>query len=137
MKTIYTDGGCFPNPGRGGWAWAESKKVYDTGNKKHTTNNQMELMAIIEAIKFQKERNPNVQLLIFSDSKYCVNGFTYWMHTWKRNNWKKPGGIKNLNLWQQLYNLQENVNLRWVRGHNGNEMNEFVDSLCSIEVGIS
>lgn len=138
MITIYTDGGCEPNPGQGAWAWAIDKDVYDSGGEDHTTNNRMELMAILKAMEWVRS-NQGIQdvVTIHSDSKYCVNGFMYWMHSWKASGWKKKGGeIKNLDLWKEMYENRNNFILKWVKGHAGNEMNEFVDGLCNKELGI-
>ncbi|MCK5017289.1 MAG: ribonuclease HI [Candidatus Peribacteraceae bacterium] len=129
---IYTDGSCFPNPnGNGGWAFALSLDEYRSGYEKNTTSNRMELVAILEAIHYAKERYPNEPLYIFSDSQYCVNGFNQWMHKWERKNWKrKRGVVANLDLWKKLYDVHEEVTLVWVKGHNEDEMNDFVDALA-------
>ena len=88
MIKIYTDGSCLENPGNGGWAAiindkGNIKKI--TGSKKNTTNNRMELMAVIRALK---EIKPNSQISLFSDSKYVIDGITRWIKNWKMNNWQ-------------------------------------------------
>lgn len=125
---VYTDGGCDITTGKGSWAFATSKEDYLHGNEFNTTNNRMELTAIIQAIKaIRTLYGSSIIIEVISDSKYCVDGFTDWMHSWVKNDWK---GKKNVDLWKQLYALRFNVNLSWVKGHSGDEMNEFVDSLC-------
>lgn len=129
---IYTDGGCSPNPGKGKWAFAITEDEYKKGGSESTTNNIMEMTAIIEAIGYAKHEFPNHQIIIYSDSQYCVNGFTSWMHSWQKKGWKKKKGeIMNLDLWKVLFEIKEDVVLKWVKGHNGNPMNEFVDSLVN------
>lgn len=129
---IYTDGSCNPNPGKGGWAFALSKEEFKTGVVENTTNNIMEMVAIVEAIAYAKHEFPNHDIEIYSDSQYCVKGFTTWMYGWESKGWKKKGGeIKNLDVWKTLWEIKEDVSLIWVKGHEGNEMNEFVDVLAS------
>lgn len=126
--TIYTDGGCDNMTGIGGWAFAVSKKYYWSGSCSGTTNNRMELTAIIEAIKTVRAKNKDILIKIVSDSQYCVKGFSEWMHKWVKKDWNK---IKNPDLWIELYEIKDKVELSWVRGHSGVPMNEFVDSLCT------
>ena len=134
--TIYTDGGCRGNPGIGGWGvWLKygdkEKKFY--GNSKLTTNNQMELTAIIEALKSLKHNSIAIDL--YTDSKYAINGINSWIDGWKKNNWKtaakKP--VKNQELWQELDSLNQKfkINWNWVKGHSGNIGNEIADSLAN------
>ena len=134
MIKIYTDGSCLGNPGNGGWAAIilnDGKKTELKGSKKDTTNNQMELLAPIEALK-KIPKGSKVQ--IFTDSKYVKSGITEWIHNWKKNGWKtankKP--VSNKELWMEL---DENVNLHdiewfWVKGHSGNHYNEIADELA-------
>lgn len=132
MIKAYTDGGCSPNPGKGAWAFAINSQKFDSGFKNHSTNNEMEIKAIIECIKYVRHFFGDEEIIIYSDSKYCVNGFSSWMHGWFAKGWKKPGGpIKNLELWKELYSASYKVKLKWVKGHSGNPMNDFVDNLCS------
>ena len=134
MITIYTDGSCLTNPGNGGWAdiindEKEIKKI--SGNEKNTTNNRMELLAPINALK---DMNPGVEIKIFTDSQYVKNGITEWINTWLANNWKtsKKEDVKNKDLWIELYNLNKSLNVQWnwVKAHDGNPMNEEVDLLA-------
>ena len=104
MIKIYTDGSCLGNPGNGGWAAIiidDKKKIKIKGSKKDTTNNQMELLAPIKALK-KIPRGSSVQ--IFTDSKYVKSGITEWIHNWKKNGWKTAGKqpVKNKELWTEL-----------------------------------
>lgn len=128
---IYTDGACVPNPGDGGWGFVIVDRNGDIkryGGDKNTTNNRMELIAVIKALDyFSTPQN----ILIYSDSQYVVNGFNSWMHTWK----KKGKTMKNPDLWNRLMRLKEfhnKVKACWVRGHNGNKYNEIADDLSVI-----
>ena len=134
MITIYTDGSCLTNPGNGGWAaiisdGKETKKI--SGSEKNTTNNRMELLAPINALK---EVNPDIEIKIYTDSQYVKNGITEWINTWLANNWKtsKKEDVKNKDLWIELYNLNKSLNIKWnwVKAHDGNPMNEEVDLLA-------
>lgn len=130
---IWTDGGCWPNPGKGAWAFAINKDEFKNGFEENTTNNRMEMTAIIQALVYAKHEFPMSYAVVISDSKYCVNGFNIWMVNWAKRKWSKQGGIKNIDLWKQLFELRDNAEMKWVKGHSGNDMNEFVDSLCKIE----
>ena len=134
MITIYTDGSCLTNPGNGGWAAIindekEIRKI--SGSEKNTTNNRMELLAPINALKDMK---PGVEIKIYTDSQYVKNGITEWINTWLANNWKtsKKEDVKNKDLWIELYNLNKSLNVQWnwVKAHDGNPMNEEVDFLA-------
>ena len=134
MITIYTDGSCLTNPGNGGWAaiisdGKETKKI--SGSEKNTTNNRMELLAPINALK---EVNPDIEIKIYTDSQYVKNGITEWINTWLANNWKtsKKEDVKNKDLWIDLYNLNKSLNIQWnwVKAHDGNPLNEEVDLLA-------
>lgn len=132
---IYTDGACSGNPGVGGWASVllyeqHKKELY--GNDKETTNNRMELTAVIEALKALK-RPCNVTL--YSDSKYVIDSINKdWVYKWEANNWIKSDRKPALNtdLWKELLTLLEvhRVKFVWVKGHNGNEYNERCDELA-------
>ncbi len=130
---IYTDGGCDPNPGKGTWAWVcQETSDWDGAFEPRTTNQRMELTAIIEAIKHHKKEKPGYFLNIFSDSQYCVKGLNEWIIGWKRYNWKNYKGkdVKNQDLWKELDTIaQDHVTLEWVRGHNGNPFNERADEI--------
>ena len=134
MIKIYTDGSCVSNPGNGGWAAiininGKIKKI--SGNEKNTTNNRMELMAPINALKNINSKDP---IEIFTDSKYVKNGITEWINTWVLNNWKtsKKENVKNKDLWLELHKLNRSLNVKWnwVKGHAGNPLNEEVDMLA-------
>ena len=134
MIKIYTDGSCLKNPGNGGWAAIictrnEMKKI--SGSEKDTTNNRMELMATINALK---EVNSEDLIEIYTDSKYVKNGITDWIHSWIKNNWKTSNkeDVKNKDLWIQLNELNNNSKIKWnwVKAHAGNPLNEEVDLLA-------
>jgi len=107
----------------------EIKKI--SGNEKNTTNNRMELLAPINALKDMK---PGIEIKIYTDSQYVKNGITEWINTWLANNWKtsKKEDVKNKDLWIELYNLNKSLNVQWnwVKAHDGNPMNEEVDLLA-------
>ena len=134
MITIYTDGSCLTNPGNGGWAaiiidGKEIKKI--SGSEKNTTNNRMELLAPINALK---DMESDVEIKIYTDSQYVKKGITEWINIWLANNWKtsKKEDVKNKDLWIELYNLNKSLNVKWnwVKAHDGNPMNEDVDLLA-------
>ena len=134
MIKIYTDGSCLTNPGDGGWAAiinidGEIKKI--SGNEKNTTNNRMELMAPINALKYINSKDP---IEIFTDSKYVKNGITKWINTWVLNNWKTSNkeNVKNKDLWIELYKLNQSLNVKWnwIKAHAGDTLNEEVDILA-------
>lgn len=132
---IYTDGSCIGNPGRGGWGailrFAGTEKEI-CGGEAHTTNNRMELQAVIEALRLLVRP---CQVDVHTDSQYVKNGITGWIKDWKARGWltsaKKP--VKNVDLWQQLdAEVQKHqVQFHWVRGHNGHELNERADALAN------
>ena len=136
---IYTDGACSGNPGPGGWAavllYKNNKKEISGGNKQ-TTNNIMEVTAVIEALKILKY---NCEVKVYSDSAYVVNCFKQgWIYNWKKNNWqnasKKP--VKNRELWEELYNLVQKHKVEFikVKGHSDNELNNRCDELARGEI---
>ena len=134
MIKIYTDGSCLNNPGNGGWAAiinqnGEVKEI--SGSVKDTTNNKMELMAPIMALKQIKQ---NDQIEIYTDSQYVRLGITDWVHKWIKNNWQtsKKEPVKNKELWIQLYELTNQFEIKWiwVKAHAGNALNEEVDLLA-------
>ena len=134
MITIYTDGSCLTNPGNGGWAAIINtnnriKKI--SGNEKNTTNNRMELLAPIKALKGIKTDS---KIKVYTDSQYVKNGITEWINIWLTNNWKtsKKEDVKNKDLWIELYNLTKSFNIQWiwVKAHDGNSLNEEVDLLA-------
>jgi ribonuclease HI len=134
---IFTDGSCDPNPGPGGWGWVwvEEGTILDQGHGREpaTTNNRMELRALIEAFKNLPEDR---DLVVFSDSQLCVNTINEWAPGWERRGWKRKGGpIKNLDLVQELYALalsKPRIELRWIRAHEGTRWNEYADALAGL-----
>ena len=134
MIKIYTDGSCLENPGNGGWAAiiiVDGKKTQIKGSKKNTTNNQMELLATIKALK-KIPKGSSVQ--IFTDSKYVKSGITEWIHNWKKNGWKTANKqpVKNKELWIDLDELSKNFQIEWtwVKGHSIDQLNNEVDAMA-------
>lgn len=131
---LYTDGACSGNPGPGGWG---ALLIHGTNEKElsggvpATTNNRMEMQAVIEGLKALKR---DCDVTIYTDSKYVLQGLTEWMPGWKKRGWKtadnKP--VKNMDLWQELDMLcaSHRVKWQWVKGHNGDVNNERVDALA-------
>ncbi len=137
---IYTDGACKGNPGPGGWGAllrcnGHEKELY--GGEPVTTNNRMELLAVISALN--SLTRPCV-IILHTDSQYVKNGITTWIHGWKKIGWKtadkKP--VKNADLWLQLDEAQKRhkIDWRWVKGHSGHEFNERADELANRGVEI-
>lgn len=132
---IYTDGACRGNPGPGGWGVVlqsgERRKTLH-GGEKDTTNNRMELTAAIEALK---ALNGSREVVIYTDSKYVMDGIERWLPAWKQRGWKtaakKP--VKNQDLWEELDRLRNGHAIRWqwVKGHAGNPGNEMADELAN------
>lgn len=132
---VYTDGSCHPNPGHGGWAFVAVDDpvapLRQSGYKAQTTNNEMELLAILRALQWAQEER--VPVLIYSDSQYALNCSTVWARAWRAKGWTKKGGeIRNLALIQQIYGTAQGVDVRWewIRGHTGNRYNETADRLA-------
>tara|TARA_X000001036_G_scaffold438678_1_gene487176 strand:+ start:1894 stop:2322 length:429 start_codon:yes stop_codon:yes gene_type:complete len=134
--TIYTDGACSGNPGPGGWGaviFDEKRKQQNiSGKARETTNNRMELLAPIMALKKIKSKS---KVIIFTDSIYVKNGITDWIKKWEKNGWKnsnkKP--VKNTDLWKKLNELcQKNqVIWKWIKGHSNNKYNNLADELAT------
>ena len=131
---IWTDGACSGNPGPGGWGAIVRINGDETelsGGEKATTNNRMELMGAISALE---SLPANAHATVHTDSQYVKNGLTQWIHGWKKNGWKtadkKP--VKNVDLWQRLESAANahTVEWKWVKGHNGDPMNERADALA-------
>jgi ribonuclease HI/uncharacterized phage-like protein YoqJ len=128
---VYTDGACSGNPGPGGWAWASSPAHHDSGGAPDTTNNKMELTAVLRAI----EANPG-PLTVVMDSTYVKDGLEKWSINWERNGWltrdRQP--VKNRELWEPLVALvrsrRHELDFEWVKGHSGDPMNDLVDELA-------
>ena len=134
MIKIYTDGSCLENPGKGGWAAIiinNGKKTQIKGSEEKTTNNQMELLAPIKALK-KIPKGSKVE--IFTDSKYVKSGITEWIHNWKKNGWKTAGkkNVKNKELWTELDNLSNLFEIKWfwVKAHSTDKLNNEVDLLA-------
>ena len=132
---IYTDGACKGNPGPGGWgAWLRSgdheRELW--GGEAQTTNNRMELTAVIESLAALKTP---CRVTLHLDSEYVRNGITSWIHSWKRRGWRTASNqaVKNVDLWQKLDAVTQvhKIDWRWVKGHAGNEGNERADALAN------
>jgi len=135
---IYTDGAARGNPGPAGWGAIiiNKKKVFEIGGFfKYATNNQMELIAPIEALKYLLKNKAKMPLEIFSDSKYVILGITEWIFNWQKNSWKnatkKP--ILNKELWEELYKLSQQFKIEWiyVEGHNDDKYNDRADEIAT------
>ena len=133
---VFTDGSASPNPGPGGWGavWVENGNVVEErkGSEPHTTNNRMELRALIEAFRMLPE---DAAVTIFTDSRLCVDTITKWAPNWERKGWTKKGGeIKNLELVQELlalYRAHPDCALEWIAAHSGHRWNEYADALAT------
>jgi ribonuclease HI len=136
---LYTDGACSRNPGPGGWAYVlrdmQSKKEKEgCGAEPETTNNRMELQAVIEGLKILTRP---CDVTLYADSQYVLKGLKEWMAPWKKNNWRRKEGnkfaeVKNVDLWQELDRLQSihKISLHHVKGHSGHAENERCDQLA-------
>ncbi len=136
---IYTDGACKGNPGKGGWGVllrykGHEKRLY--GGEPHTTNNRMELMAVIKGLDALKRESCDVRVV--SDSTYVLKGISEWLPNWKKRGWKtaakKP--VLNADLWMQLDELaaRHTIDWQWVKGHNGHVENEIADELANLGI---
>ena len=126
---VYTDGSCHGNPGKGGWAcYCPETDFKRCGAEMKTTNNRMELTAILWALQ-----TPGVTTII-TDSDYCLKGCTKWIKGWVRNDWKTASGtgVKNDDLWKKILELEpDRVEFQWVKAHASNEHNNYVDQLAN------
>jgi ribonuclease HI len=143
---IYTDGGCSGNPGPGGWAFVmrlpAGDEVLGSGGEAATTNNRMELRAVIASLEEAERRlageGSGAPVVVVTDSQYVKNGITSWIASWKRNGWrtadKKP--VKNKELWEELdlVNARVKPKYEWVKGHVGVEGNERCDAMVQVEI---
>ncbi|MCF0234421.1 MAG: ribonuclease HI [Thermoguttaceae bacterium] len=139
---LYTDGACSGNPGPGGWAFlmrhpATGKTLERSGGERETTNNRMELQAVVEGLSSLKRR---ASVRIVSDSAYVLNGLQSWMKSWKKNGWRRRekngwAEVKNLDLWQKLDALtaEHDVEFEKIKGHSGHPENERCDELAVLE----
>jgi ribonuclease HI len=133
-SVVYTDGACSGNPGPGGWAWAVPQGRYASGPAEHTTNQRMEIAAVLEAVKAL-----DGPLEVVSDSTYVINCFRdRWWEAWLHKHWvnsqRKP--VANRDLWEPLIEIVRvrDIAFRWVKGHSGDPMNDLVDRLA-VEAG--
>ncbi len=143
MIEIYTDGGCSGNPGPGGWAFvisADDVQIKKSGGDPDTTNNKMELTAVINALEDIKSSPQwsSMPVTVHTDSQYVKNGITNWINNWVKNGWKTASKqpVKNKEYWVELKSLTDalNVNWKWVKGHAGNPLNEECDSMVGAEM---
>jgi ribonuclease HI/DNA polymerase-3 subunit epsilon len=136
LNTLYVDGACRGNPGKGGWGvfieYADQQTAEFCGGEPHTTNNRMELMAAIEGLA---RTDANIPARVWTDSSYVHKGISEWIHNWKKKNWRKSdgGAVINADLWQKLDQLSQNRNIdwRWIKGHAGHAGNEKADQLAN------
>jgi ribonuclease HI len=128
---IYTDGACSKNPGPGAYAavllYKDNEKII-SGYKEWTTNQEMEISAVLNALKSVK--NKDIAINLYSDSKYVLDGMMFWMHDWAKKQWKKD--IKHKQIWQEIYILYNTlkINCIWVKGHSNNLYNEQCDKIA-------
>jgi ribonuclease HI len=133
--TVYTDGSCLGNPGPGGWAWAIPDGAYARGGNARTTNQRMEIMAVLEAVKAPE--TDGASLTVISDSTYVVKCFQdRWWEGWLRRGWRNSQGkpVANQDLWEPLFEVvlesDRQFAFKWVKGHSGDRWNDFVDELA-------
>ena len=139
---IYTDGGCSGNPGPGGWAYVirlpAGEEILGSGGESNTTNNRMELRAVIAALSEIERLAPGVAAVVRTDSQYVKNGIGSWIANWKRNGWRTSDkrSVKNRELWEELDDAVARVRPRfeWVKGHAGIEGNERCDAMVQAEI---
>ena len=143
--TIYTDGGCSGNPGPGGWAFIVYEGDFEltarSGGEAQTTNNRMELTAVIEALRYVVSLGVPIEAVeVNTDSQYVKQGITLWIHNWKRNGWRtaSKAPVKNREYWMVLDELAAKlpVTWRWVKGHAGIELNEQCDLMVRQEMDL-
>jgi len=141
---IYTDGGCSGNPGPGGWAYvillSPDKKTV-SGGEPETTNNRMELQAVLQSLKDVQSHDSwkNASITLYTDSQYVKRGITEWIHTWVKNGWKTSGKkpVKNQDLWKEILSVSSALKIewKWVKGHAGDDYNELCDAMVQEEIG--
>ncbi|BDB96038.1 ribonuclease HI [Candidatus Hydrogenosomobacter endosymbioticus] len=139
MIEIFTDGACSGNPGPGGWAGLirvpGCEDFHVSGGDSHTTNNRMEMKAAINSIKFVIEREKlciDSEVILYSDSKYVIDGITSWILNWRKNGWRTSSGkpVENKDLWEELHSVCCKLKVRWVwvKGHSNHSENEIVNA---------
>lgn len=139
MLQAYIDGACKGNPGPGGWGvyiiTEEGKTLAFKGYEPETTNNRMEIMACLEALKYLNTKYPEVTVQFITDSKYLKDAASVWIKTWYKNGWRTSSGtaVKNRDLWLEFLKLKSyrTIEWSWVRGHTGNPGNEMADKLAN------
>lgn len=144
MIHVWTDGCCLKNPGgAGGWAYVVADEhntvlCKHSGGERSTTNNRMEMEAVLHGIRRARLMFPKDDIEVISDSRYVVNGASEWMQSWKRKGWKKRGKpVKNADLWKAIDDaLDDQVTLLWVRGHTGVHLNEVCDFMAKEAAGV-
>lgn len=128
---VATDGSCLRNPGPGGWCWYRDDDAWAAGGESHTTNNRMELTALLEALRAFPADRP---LHVMADSKYVIDAVTTWIHNWRRRGWRTGRGepVKNRELIEAIDAelAGREVTFEWVRGHTGHPLNEAADARC-------
>ena len=141
MIEIHTDGGCSGNPGPGGWAYIikDREKIFrDSGSEEQTTNNRMELTAVIRSLEFLRDTGRSEQVRVTTDSQYVQFGITKWIKGWEKKGWKtadnKP--VKNQDLWMRLKIVSDffSPEWSWVKGHSGDPLNEECDAAVKLEI---
>lgn len=137
MIEVYTDGSCIPNPGPGGWAYVIKNGKYTrtgSGGSNDTTSNRMEMTAVIRALSTIKSKQ---KVVVYSDSKYVINGAKIWVHAWVKRNWITSKGteVKNADLWRKIYAIVTSRDVKFVhvKGHNGDEYNELCHEMALSE----
>ena len=136
---MWTDGACSGNPGNGGWGvlikLVDGNQIKLSGHEQYTTNNRMEMLAVIEGLKYLKNYS---SIIIHTDSKYVLEGITNWITNWKQNNWKSSNkkDVKNKDLWIELDTLVNKFKIewKWVKGHSGNIENDIADLLATTAI---
>jgi len=135
--TVYTDGSCLGNPGPGGWAWVVPEGPSDSGGEARTTNQRMEITAVLEALRSLGRDDPKRAVRVVSDSSYVVRCFQDgWWQGWLRRGWRNAAGkpVANRDLWEPLLELAlrsgRTVDFAWVKGHSGDPWNDVVDQLA-------
>lgn len=147
IYNVFTDGACSPNPGKGGWAFIAypkehpNNRIVRSGFESESTNNRMEMTAIIMGIKYiLMVKNPDSEnsIELYSDSKYVLQGMQSWMHKWQRNGWKKKtkGELLNVDLWKEIYSIWNKIEIQcnYIKGHSGHLENEECDQLAVKEI---